>query len=119
MRKRFFRFPWRSHADIERELDDELRFHLELRAAELRRRGMDHDAAQREALCQFGDMEDARDYCRALALDQERALRRSFTVEAVVQDVAYMFRQMRRKPWFALGTTTLLGVALGISVVCF
>src|SRR5688572_4923002 len=119
MRKRLFRFPWRSRGDIERELNDELGHHLELRTAELQRRGMEHDAAQQEALRQFGDMEDARDYCRALALEHERALRRAFTVEAVVQDVAYMFRQMRRRPWFALGTITLLGVALGISVVCF
>jgi putative ABC transport system permease protein len=119
MRKRLFRFPWRSGADIERDLDDELDFHLELRAAELRRRGMEQAAAEREALRQFGDMEDARAYCRALAMDQERTLRRSYTVEAVVQDVAYMFRQLRRKPWFALGTITLLGLAIGISVVCF
>jgi putative ABC transport system permease protein len=119
MRKRLFRFPWRSGADIERELDDEIRFHLELRAAELQRRGMNEEDARREAERQFGDVEDARDYCRALAADQERALRRSHTVEAVVQDLRYMFRQIRRKPWFAMGTIAMLSIAIGISVVCF
>ena len=96
MRKRLFRLPWRTSADIERDLDEELSFHLEQRANALRRGGLSAEEAWREAQRQFGDMADARAYCHALAVAQEKSGRRSFLVEAFVQDLTYAVRQIRR-----------------------
>lgn len=51
---------FRSKA-LEQELDDELRFHLEQRAADNRRRGMTSDEAESAAHEQFGDVARAKD----------------------------------------------------------
>ena len=44
-----FRLPWRSGARIRADLDDELEFHLHMRAEELMAKGMGRDDARREA----------------------------------------------------------------------
>jgi predicted permease len=46
--------------EIARELDAELRFHFDQTVAELRRHGLDLDAARREARRRFGDQDDWR-----------------------------------------------------------
>src|SRR6187397_2475747 len=62
---RQFRFPWRTRTQIEREVDDELEFHIAMRAEELERAGMSAEAARREALRAFGNFDATR---RELAL---------------------------------------------------
>lgn len=119
MPKRIFRFPWRTRGDIERDFEDEVRFHLELRRAELERGGLSAEQARLKALEQFGDLEDARAYCGALALDQERAQRRTRTVEAFVQDVRYTLRQFRSNPMFALGAVAILSLGIALAVASF
>src|SRR5262249_6359040 len=59
-----FRLPWRSRAKIEADLDDELRFHLEMRTADLERSGLSAADARAQATREFGDMEFTRKYCR-------------------------------------------------------
>ena len=56
-RSRSFRFPWRSATRIRRDIDDEVRFHLDMRTAELIAAGMDEHDARREATREFGDIE--------------------------------------------------------------
>ena len=52
--RRAFRLAVRRPA-IERDVDAEIAFHLEMRAAELEARGLTHDAARAEARRRFGD----------------------------------------------------------------
>ena len=47
--RRLFRFPWRTARQIEREVDEELQLHLELRAEELIESGLTPEAAREEA----------------------------------------------------------------------
>src|SRR6185437_10267086 len=49
-----------------RELDDEIRFHVEERVARLTATGMAVDEAYAEALRRFGDMDDLRRYCTTM-----------------------------------------------------
>ena len=58
---------WRAlfhRRDWERDLDDEMRNHLELRAADLARHGMTPEAAARQARLEFGASETFREECR-------------------------------------------------------
>jgi hypothetical protein len=64
--RRFIRLPWRSRTRIKRDIDDEFQFHLEMRVAELRARGIAPESARTEAMRRFGDMSDAREYCRVM-----------------------------------------------------
>ena len=49
-----FRFPWRTRRSIAGDVDDEVRFHLDMRAEENVRRGMSPEEARREAERRFG-----------------------------------------------------------------
>ncbi|HEX7048595.1 MAG TPA: permease prefix domain 1-containing protein, partial [Longimicrobiales bacterium] len=57
--RRRVRTPRRIRAEVE----EEIRFHLEQRAAELERGGLEADAAWEEALRRFGDVEATRAAC--------------------------------------------------------
>ena len=58
---RLFRSPGRKN--IRREVEEELRFHVELLRREHVRRGMSPDEAGEAALKRFGDVEQIRDQC--------------------------------------------------------
>ena len=52
--RRLFRLPTRSPKDIEREIDDEFTFHLQMRAEALEKEGLSAEAAPARAAREFG-----------------------------------------------------------------
>ena len=63
--RRAFRLPWSSTARLQREVDDELRVHLDMKTKELVDAGLHPAEALRQARAQFGDLEYTRRYMRA------------------------------------------------------
>ena len=57
--RRVFRIPF-SRAGIEREVDDEIAFHLSMRVDRLVAQGLTHDEALQRARQQFGDTHSVR-----------------------------------------------------------
>lgn len=110
--RRLFQLPWRSHARIHADVDDEIRFDLDMRAADLVREGMPEAEARRQALAEFGNLEETRRYCEALDRAGQRADGRSEWLAESWQDARVLWRGMRRAPWFAL--VVLITIALGI-----
>jgi predicted permease len=110
--RRLFRFSSRSDAEIERDIRDEVAFHLELRVRELIDEGANPEAARAEALRQFGDVGATAAYCQRMDEKGERQMRLRLRVDEFRQDLAYGIRMFRREP----GTTAvaLLTIALGI-----
>ena len=51
-------------ARMEREMDAELRFHVEVRVEDLVRRGLGREEARRQAHMEFGGVERAKEECR-------------------------------------------------------
>src|SRR6185437_16895896 len=89
---------------FEREMHDELQFHLERDIEDRVRRGMPREAARAAAMKAFGGVERVKDECRdSWGLHM---------IEAIWQDVRFGVRQLLKTPAFtAIGILTL---ALGI-----
>ena len=91
---RSFRFPWRTKRDIREDVDAELRFHLDARAEELVARGLAPDVARRQALQEFGDVDDARRYMRTMDTRTEGTRRRRGSLDDLAQDLGYAIRAL-------------------------
>lgn len=96
---------------LERDLDDEVRFHLELQTEDNIKAGMSRAEARYAALRSFGGMEPMKESYR-----DQRAV--AF-VETMARDVRYAVRTLRRSPGFAITSVTVLALAIGANTAMF
>ena len=117
--RRTFDFPWRSNRRIGADIDDELRFHLDMRAQELMAGGMSAADARREATREFGDVEFTRRYCRTLDERGERATQRRDWLGDAAHDLTQAARALRRSPGFLLIALITIGLGVGANSAIF
>ena len=96
---------------VERELDQELAFHIERETLKQIANGLTPANARTRARARFGS--------RALAADQCRDARGTSFVEDALRDIFYAFRGFRRAPLAALTIVATVALGLGMVAVVF
>jgi putative ABC transport system permease protein len=117
-RKSFFRLL-RRRQDIQSEVDEELRLHIELTAEKLAAAGMSPAAARLEAARRFGDLEALRQECTEIDWRQLRSERRVEVMSEFFQDCRYAGRVLLKQPAFAAVVLLTLALGIGANIALF
>jgi len=105
-----FRALFRKHF-MERDLDEELRFHIEQEAKKLQASGLTPEEARRQAHIAFGGVERIK--------DDTRDVSGVSWLEVLLQDLRYAARGLRARPAFTASVIVTLGLGIGANVAMF
>jgi predicted permease len=93
------------------ELDEEIRYHIQLDIAKNIQAGMTPAEARRQAMLRFGNIENTKEEVR-----DESGVR---WIEDLLSDASFALRSLRKTPVFAAAALISLGVGIGANTAIF
>lgn len=100
-----------SRRTVETQVDEELRFHLDLEIAERVRAGVAPDEARRTALRDFGRVENVK--------EEWRDARPLAWLDGLKRDITFAWRGIRRSPGFSLSVVLVTALGIGATTAMF
>jgi predicted permease len=96
---------------MERELEDELRFHIDMQFEDNLRHGMSAEEAACDAMRRFGGIESVK--------EQHREHRSFAIIESLGRDIHYAARALRHNSAFAAVAIVTLALGIGVNAAVF
>src|SRR5690242_12944005 len=100
-----------SRSAVERELDEEFRFHLDQLVEENIAAGMDEDEARRSALRTIGGISQLQEECRDM--------RRTNYIDETLRDFRYAGRNLLRSTGFSIFAGLIMALGIGANTAVF
>jgi len=116
--RRLLRVSWSDDA-VRREVDDEIRFHIDARVEEMLRLGASEKEARERAESEFGDVRRSK---RELVDVDRRRMgheKRGELLMSFIEDVRYAARGLMRRPALLIVTTLALSIGIAANAIMF